>query len=141
MVTDRSQTLVRLADVDWTLASDSEDIRGRKVVDEGGDEIGEVSDLMVDQDEHKVRFMLISSGGFLGLGKTHTMIPIDAISRIDEDEVTLNRTRDFIAQAPMYDPDVVPQTDYWTNMYGYYGATPYWAPGYTYPGYPYYGPR
>jgi hypothetical protein len=39
-------------------------------------------------------------------------------------------------KAPDYDPDLA-HDDYFSDLYGWWGVGPYWAPGYIYPRYPY----
>jgi sporulation protein YlmC with PRC-barrel domain len=130
--------LVKLGDTDLTVADPAEDVRGRKVYDKNGDEIGKVDDLMIDKETNKVRFLAMESGGFLGIGEHHFLIPVDAITRVTSDGVYIDQTKEQIAGAPRYDPAVVPTDTYWNDLYGYYGYSPYWAPGYVYPAYPYY---
>ena len=134
------QTLERLSDSDLTVADPAEDVRGRTVVDRVGDEIGDVDDLMLDTSETKIRFLQVAAGGFLGLGERKFLIPVDAIAKIDEDHVHVDRTREQVAGAPPYEPHLAIDRDYYTDVYGYYGYTPYWGPGYVYPAYPYYFP-
>jgi sporulation protein YlmC with PRC-barrel domain len=129
--------LVKLSDTNLTLASRAEDIRGRDVLDTAGDEIGKVDDLLIDEQEQKVRFLQVSSGGFLGLGATKFLIPVDAIMRMTEDAVYISHARERLAGAPRYDPSLVDER-YLSDVYGYYGYSPYWGPDYRYPGYPYY---
>jgi sporulation protein YlmC with PRC-barrel domain len=109
------------------------------VVDNAGEEIGEIEDLMIDDQESKVRFLQVGSGGFLGLGEKKVLIPVDAITRIDEDHVHIDRTREHVAGGPDYDPSLVRDEGYWADTYAYYGYGPFWAAGYAYPAYPYYG--
>lgn len=135
--THPTETLVKLSDANLTVADQSEDIRGRKVLDKNGDEIGKVDDLMIDSQEHKVRLLQVESGGFLGLGETKVLIPVDAITKID-DHVHINHTRDHVARAPRYDPDLVKDERYLGGIYGHYGYGPFWGAGYIYPMYPYY---
>jgi sporulation protein YlmC with PRC-barrel domain len=137
MAEQQTASLHKLSDAHLTVADPAEDIRGRQVVDRHGDEVGKVDDLMIDDRERKVRFMRVASGGFLGLGETTFMIPIDAITRITDDEVRIDQTREHVAGGPKYDPALA-NNDYWGSTYGYYGYTPYWGPGYMYPMYPYY---
>lgn len=133
------QRLVSLSDTDLTVSNPEEDVRGRKVLDRVGEELGEVDDLLLDEQDSKVRFLRIASGGFLGIGEDHSVIPIDAITRIDEDHVHLDQTREKVAGAPRYDPTLaLEDSGYWGGVYGYYGYAPYWGPGYVYPGYPFY---
>jgi sporulation protein YlmC with PRC-barrel domain len=130
-------TLVKLSDTNLTLADRAEDIRGRDVFDTAGEEVGEVDDLFVDEQEQKVRFLQVASGGFLGLGATKFLIPVDAITRITEDAVYISQTRERLAGVPRYDPSLVDER-YLRDVYGYYGYSPYWGPDYRYPSYPYY---
>ncbi len=137
MTTDTRANLYKLSDSTLTVADPAEDIRGRRIVDSAGEEVGTVDDLMIDDREGKVRFLLAGSGGFLGLGETKFLIPVDAVARLTGDTVHINQTRRRMAGGPRYDPELTEQPA-WDSVYGYYGYSPYWAPGYAYPPYPYY---
>jgi sporulation protein YlmC with PRC-barrel domain len=130
-------TLVRLSDSNLTLANRAEDIRGRTVLDMAGEELGKVEDLFIDEQDHKVRLLEVSSGGFLGLGATKFLIPVDAIRRVTDDAVYISQSRERVAGAPRYDPALVDER-YVSDVYGHYGYPPYWGPDYRYPPYPYY---
>jgi sporulation protein YlmC with PRC-barrel domain len=130
--------LLKLSDTDMTVADPSEDIRGRKVRDNRGEEVGDVDDLLIDDRERKVRFLRVAAGGFLGIGETKFLVPVDAITHVGEDSVTIDQSRERVAGAPRYDPDLAYDVDYYGGLYGYYGYPPYWTPGYLYPAYPYY---
>jgi CBS domain-containing protein/sporulation protein YlmC with PRC-barrel domain len=132
-----SITLVRLSDIDLTLADPAEDIRGRKALDMAGEELGEVDDLMIDEREEKVRFLQVTSGGFLGLGATKFLLPVEAIARITDEAVYINQSRERVAGAPGYDPTLVDER-YVRDVYSHYGYPPYWGLDYEYPSYPYY---
>src|ERR671922_215469 len=128
---------VRISDTNLTLAEPGEDIRGLKALDLAGEELGTVDDLFIDEQERKVRFLEVSSGGFLGLGATKFLLPVDAITRITADVVHINQSRERVAGAPTYDPTLVEER-YVSNVYSHYGYPPYWGPDYRYPPYPYY---
>ena len=130
-------TLMKMGDANLTVADPAEDVRGRTVLDRSGDAIGEVDDLMIDERAAKVRFLQVASGGFLGIGEKHVLLPVDAITRIDADHVHIDKTREHVAGAPDYQPDLVDRS-YYDSLYGYYGYGPYWGAGYVYPPYPYY---
>lgn len=129
-------SLIKLGDTDQTVADPADDIRGRKVRDMTGEDIGKIDDLLIDSQERKVRLLRIEHGGILGFGATPSFIPVDAITRITDDEVHINQSRQRVADAPPYDPDLVDETAYYSNVYGYYGLPPFWGAGYVYPGYP-----
>lgn len=135
---DNNDKLIKLSDSDQSIATGDNDIRKRSVKDKNGDDLGKIDDLLIDPAEGKVRFMLVASGGFLGLGENKSFIPVDAITGITSDEVRIDQSRENVAGAPAYDPDLVVERGYFDDVYGYYGYTPYWAPSYTYPAYPYY---
>lgn len=134
-----NSTLVRLGDTDQTVADPSEDIRGRDVIDRDGEDIGKVDALMIDEEEGKVRFLQVKGGGFLGIGDQTVMIPVDAITRIENDRVHVDQTQEHIAGGPTYDPALAEQPAYWENASSHYGYGPYWGAGYAYPAYPFYG--
>lgn len=136
MTVNDNDKLVKLSDTGETIKIGDEDIRGYTVKDRNGEDIGKVDDLLVDLRASKVRFLVVESGGFLGIGETKAFLPIDAISRITKDEVHIDQTRERVAGAPPYDPGLVSSREYHESTYGYYGYTPYWTGLYMYPGFP-----
>ncbi|MDF3311994.1 PRC-barrel domain-containing protein [Rhodococcus sp. T2V] len=126
-------TLIDLDATPLTMEHPEADIRGRTVFDRGGHVLGDVDGLIVDADERRVRFLRIGSGGFFGLGKTKRLVPVDAVIRIDDVSVHLDRTGEHVAQSAEYDPSIVPDADFYETLYTHYGYAPFWMPGYTYP--------
>ena len=117
--------LVRLRDTDQTVSSSDEDIRGRMAKYKDGRDLGTIEGLLIDQAERKVRFMEVGSGGFLGLGESKSLIPVEAITRTTADAVYVGHTREHVAGAPRYDPDLVEsRLDNFFNLYPYYGYSP-----------------
>ncbi|GHH43224.1 PRC-barrel domain-containing protein [Streptomyces candidus] len=132
----RIPALIKLSDTDQTVAAQEEDIRGRTVIAADGEELGRVDDLLVDDTERKVRFLLVEHGGFLGIGQKKTFVPVDAVTRIAEDQVFIDRSQQQVSDAPAYDPDLVVEQEYTEGVYSHYGYMPFWGVGYTYPPYP-----
>ena len=131
-------TLHQLSDSKLTVADEAEDVRGRKVLDKAGEDVGTVDDLMIDDREKKVRFLRVVSGGFLGLGDTTFLIPVDAITRVTADAVYIDHTREHVAGGPGYNPEMITDLSHLSSVYDHYGYPPYWTPGYMYPVYPWY---
>ena len=129
MPKDDAPILIKLRDSGQTVADPADDLRGRRVQDRDGQDIGTVHDLLVDSAEHKIRMLRLEHGGILGFGATSSFVPVQAISRITDETVYINQTSDTIAGAPRYDPDLADQTDYYANTYGYYGYMNFWGPG------------
>jgi sporulation protein YlmC with PRC-barrel domain len=130
--------LDNLNDSDLILADPLEDIRGLKVFDKGGAEIGHVSDLFIDRTARKIRMLEVKAGGFLGLGERHFLLPVDAVTSVAKNEVHVNETLTRVEQAPPYDPKLLelPSRPDWEPFYGYYGVSPFWGNGYMYPSIP-----
>ncbi|MGY1712012.1 PRC-barrel domain-containing protein [Geodermatophilus sp. SYSU D00758] len=137
-MTDDIGRLVRLTDTDRTVADPEADVRGRRVVDPFDQDLGRVDDLLVDDREGRVRFLRVSEGGVLGIGARHYLIPVDAVVALEGDRVRIGRDREEMATVPPYDPDLGDDPGYYAGLYGWWGHPPFWGPGYTYPGYPYY---
>lgn len=133
------EMLIRLSNTNLKLADPAQDIRGIRVVDKDGKDIGEVDDLIIDRGETKVRFLEVASGELFGFGHVKALIPIDAITRISETAVYINQTHQHVAAAPRYDPALIPlevgDEGYVGDIYQHYGYLPYWGSGYLYPRY------
>ncbi|MCA9836426.1 MAG: PRC-barrel domain-containing protein [Trueperaceae bacterium] len=132
-------TLMKLSESDQTLADDSADIRGNKVIDKDGQEIGDVNDLLIDNNEHRVRFLEVGAGGFLGISEKTFLIPVDAVTRVHDDHVHLGHTSKKIMDSPDYNPDLIREkrdVSNWEDTYRWYGYPGFWTSGYRYPGFP-----
>ena len=116
--------LTKLSEAELPLEEPWQDIRGLEVYDANGEQIGSVEDLYVDRDSSLPRFLEVSAGGFLGIGKKHFLIPIEEISReMGEDRVTVNQPRDKVVESPDFDPDDVANPDIQRAIHAYYGRT------------------
>ncbi|GAB2584794.1 hypothetical protein Aab01nite_53720 [Paractinoplanes abujensis] len=120
-------TLTRLGDTDQTFADPADDIRGRRVKDLDGEDLGKIDELLVDSDERRVRLLRVEHGGILGFGASASFIPVEAVRDITENVVVIDQSRQRVAEAPPYDPDLVDQDAYYQDLYGYYGYTPFWT--------------
>jgi len=125
--------LSKLSGSELGLLDPQQDIRGREVMDSKGNEIGTVDGLFVDEEAKKVRFVEVRSGGFLGLGASHFLLPVDAIGRVEPDKVWITHPAEKVKGAPRYDPQLAEAAD-WSEYYNYYGYPPYWGPAYGGPG-------
>ena len=114
--------LVKLSESDITVDQPWQDIRQLDVQDTHGEQIGSVEDLYVDRHERVPRFLDVSAGGFLGLGKKHFLIPVEEVSReVSEDRVTLNWDKEKVLDSPEFDPDEMPKGDLQQAIHAYYG--------------------
>jgi sporulation protein YlmC with PRC-barrel domain len=124
--------LIRLSNTNLQVAAPAQDVRGYRVADKDGREVGEVTDLILDRDERKVRSLEVAAGDLFGLGRGRTLMPLEAITRISDQVVSIDQTHRHLAAAPRYNPDLMAQEDV-GHLYHHYGLLPYWQPGYVYP--------
>ena len=136
MTMTNTSRLVKLGDTDLAVRDPLEDVRGRTVIDQLGDEIGHVDELLIDDQERRVRFLQVASGGILGLGEQRFLVPVDAVLGLDDNHLVIDQTAEYVSGSPGYDPDLVYDREYYDDLYSYYGYTPYWHPNYSYPTFP-----
>lgn len=124
MATPSGSMLTKLSDTGQMVEDRSDDLRGRTVKDKDGHGVGKVSDMLIDDQTQKARFLLVQHGGFLGLGEKESFMPVEAIAKITNDAVYVDRSHDHIAGAPQYDPALVDARPYYDSAYNYYGYPP-----------------
>jgi sporulation protein YlmC with PRC-barrel domain len=106
MQTDRQPTsgehsMSSLASNHW-LASD---IYKASVYDPSNNKIGSIEDLVLDT-SGQVQTAVIGVGGFLGIGQKDVAVPfrdLKVASRSGKEELTLDRTKEQLKDAPAYD--------------------------------------
>ena len=75
------------------------ELRQKTAFDSGGRSIGPVSNLYVDEDM-EVRFLDVCVSGFMGFGKKHHLVPVEAIAEESPGAVTLNVDQRAVEGAP-----------------------------------------
>jgi hypothetical protein len=88
------------------------ELRERGVLDSGGDLIGYVANVYVDE-EGDYRFVDVATGGLMGLfGTNHHLVPVEAIAEGEPGSVTLKVDRPTVESAPtLGDPHEAPDED------------------------------
>lgn len=105
-------------------------LSGDKVVNTYGEDLGRIEDFMLDLESGRIRYAVLSFGGFLGVGDKLFAIPPEKL-RIDteNEQVILDMERARLENAPGFDKDHWPDTrepDWQLEVYEFYEATPYW---------------
>jgi hypothetical protein len=84
------------------------ELRQRGVFDSGGSLIGYVANVYVD-DDGNYRFVDVATGGFMGLGTKHHLVPVEAIAEGEPGSITLKVDRRTIESATtLGDPHAAP---------------------------------
>ena len=115
--------LTKLSETDLPLEEPWQDMRGLDVYDNRDEQIGSVQDLYLDREARLASYLVVSAGGFLGVGKKHFLIPGEESRRdVGEDRVTVTVPKDKVLNSPEFDPAVgVPNADVQRAIDAYYG--------------------
>lgn len=101
---------------------------GKAVKSSDGQELGNVSDIMVDVESGQVGYALVSSGGVLGMGEDQYIVPWKALQTDPQTEaLTLNISQDKLKQAPK--GQTVADQEQAREIHQFYGVSPYWEEG------------
>lgn len=99
-------------------------IMGKNLLDDKGEKLGEISDLMIGPDG-RVIYAVVSHGGVVGVGDTLTPVPWKAIKETNKkDEFFVKIDKDRFAKAPSFKSDSWPSMadSNWQNkVFSYYG--------------------
>jgi sporulation protein YlmC with PRC-barrel domain len=105
---------------------------GNQVVSSDGEQVGKVSDIMLDVRSGRVAYAVLSEGGFLGMGTTLHAITWNALT-VDTDEkcFRVDITAQKIKDEPGFDKDHWPSmadVTWGSELHRYYNRAPYWSP-------------
>ena len=82
----------------------SSSLIGMDVKNPQGEELGEVSELVLDPREAKVKNIVISTGGMLGIGAKKVAVPWDQVKPAsDEEAFVVTMTKEELQQAPNWE--------------------------------------
>ena len=103
---------------------------GDNVRNRNGEDLGKLEEIMIDLDQGRVAYAVLSFGGFLGVGDKLFAIPWEALM-VDtaNEEIVLDVSKEVLENAPGFDKDNWPKTtnrDWLVEVYTYYGYDPYW---------------
>ena len=86
-------------------------LKGDKVVNHQGEDLGKIEELMVDLDHGRIAYAVLSFGGFLGMGDKLFAIPWQAFS-VDtvQKRLILNAKKELLEKATGFDKSN------WPNM-------------------------
>jgi len=74
------------------------------VYDQANHKVGEIKDMLVDKDG-TIGAVLLSVGGFLGIGEKDVAVPLNSINASQRDgkwRLTINATKQILKDAPAY---------------------------------------
>jgi len=126
MTGERAGAGLAIAETARLIASDK--VEGTAVYDRGANHLGSVQNAMIDKYSGQVAYVVISFGGFLGIGTQYHPL---AWKKLTYDNsvggYVVDVPRELLERAPHYAADEEPWTDpgYGRSVYDYYGV-PYY---------------
>ncbi|NTV09386.1 MAG: PRC-barrel domain containing protein [Zoogloea sp.] len=105
-------------------------LEGDKVINAQAEDLGKITEIMIDVKSGRVAYAVLSSGGFLGLGDKLFAIPWSALT-LDADAkcFVLDVDKDKLKAAPGFDKDHWPtmaDPTWASEVHNYYGQPRYW---------------
>jgi sporulation protein YlmC with PRC-barrel domain len=103
---------------------------GTDVKDTNGDSIGEIEDIVLDKLSNNIKFVIVSFGGFLGIGEKYHPLPWGVLKYSEEEDayvVTLSKEK--LKAAPSDSIEALTRNDgndYRDRVYSYYDHPRYW---------------
>jgi sporulation protein YlmC with PRC-barrel domain len=105
-------------------------LTGDEVVNQEGEDLGEIDHIMIDVPTGKIAYAVLSFGGFLGVGEKLFAVPWSALTLdADNRQFVLDIDKERLKDAPGFDKEHWPQmaqADWATEVHNFYGAKPYW---------------
>ena len=105
---------------------------GRMVIDEDGNEIGAVAEVLADNDPGSgsgdatvVRYLVVAYGGVLGIGRHHVVVPIE-LADVSVVPVRVVADKELVRHAPSFDADDPFSRREEEAVCAYYGVRRYW---------------
>ena len=98
-----------------------QELRQKSVFDSGTRHIGQVENLYVD-DNRDLQFVDVVTSGFLGLGKKHHLVPVEAITDQSPGTITLQVDQQTVEGAPAFaNPQAGPDAQLQRAVREHYG--------------------
>ncbi len=105
-------------------------LNGNPIKNSKDEDLGKLEELMIDLDEGRISYAVVSFGGFLGLNSKFFAIPWGLLRVDTENEcVRLDIDREILENAPGFDKNDWPDTptrEWLANIYLYYEYPRYW---------------
>jgi sporulation protein YlmC with PRC-barrel domain len=107
----------------------ADDLGGAKIQNRQGEEIGSVDKVVLDSQNGQIAYVVVTSGGFWGVGGEKAVIPWKAVQlqqEQDEPVLMVDVTKDQLKNAPQGDIEEITDRRQAEEIHQYYGVAPYW---------------
>ncbi len=106
-------------------------LMGTPVKNQQDEKLGKVENILVDQSSGRLVAVIVSAGGFLGMGDELSAVPPSALRfTADRESLQLDASKEMLGSAPHFKSDQWPdfsQADYTVGVYRAYKVEPYFT--------------
>ncbi len=114
----------------WSDIYPASKVIGDRVRNLRGEDVGKIEDLVVDPEDGRIAYAVLSFGGVMGIGDKYFAIPWHMLRPgRDEKEFMLDIDKDKLKNAPGFDKDHWPKTNdrnWLRDVYRFYNQKTYW---------------
>ncbi len=105
-------------------------LEGTSIINSKDEDLGNIKDIMIDLQSGNIAYVVVSFGGFLGMGNKLFALPWEAFV-VDEkrEKVIVDIDKSVLENAPGFDKDNWPKNpdrDFISQVHTHYGYKPYW---------------
>lgn len=102
----------------------------KEVINDAGEELGKIEEFVMDVDNGRIAYAVLSFGGFLGVGEKWFAIPWQALKPShDGKKFILNTDKETLKRASGFTKGDWPKygdVEWASGIHTYYGYRPYW---------------
>jgi sporulation protein YlmC with PRC-barrel domain len=103
---------------------------GDNVTNSSGEDLGKIEEIMLDVDQGRIAYTVVSFGGFLGMGDKYFAVPwkklkLDTVNK----QFIFDVPKERLENAPGFDKNNWPKTpdyNYMSDVYKHYNVEIYW---------------
>lgn len=119
-----------IGDNEFSSVLTASSLNGTGIINSKGEDLGNIKDIMIDLQSGNIAYVVVSFGGFLGMGNKLFAMPWEAFV-VDEkrEKVIVNIDKSVLENAPGFDKDNWPKTTdriFIGQVHSHYGYKPYW---------------
>ncbi len=102
-------------------------LNGMAIINPAGQILGRIEGILVDIERRLLAYAIVSSGGVLGVGESHYIVPWKALTpRLRNDSQAFEVQADKLKRAPELSMENIMNWTFGRDVHHYYGVTPYW---------------
>ncbi|MEO8655958.1 MAG: PRC-barrel domain-containing protein [Ramlibacter sp.] len=98
------------------------------VVDQAGNVLGSIVDLLLDLERGRIAYAVVASGGFMGMGERLVAVPWNAL-KAEARQFVLQGKRSTLDSGPTFEHEqwrTAPAMRWHERVHEHFGTRPYW---------------